>query len=114
MVPGPVKDGGTIAIRVHKSFHGRDAEIRGIRITTADHGGGITPANVFRIFEPFFTTKGERGTGLASGWRSAIPGDRIRIIIRFLPGQEHSAHAARSPRPQPRSAARQEEVRGGY
>lgn len=59
-----VQDGGTIAMRVRKSFDGRDPAIRGIRITTADNGGGIAPENFSRIFEPFFTTKGERGAGL--------------------------------------------------
>ena len=50
---------------------GRRIEIRGqrdenvVRVTVADNGEGIAPANMGRIFQPFFTTKpvGE-GTGL--------------------------------------------------
>src|SRR6185312_3805495 len=59
-----VRDGGTIAMRVHKSFDRRGASIPGIRITMADDGAGIAQANLSRVFEPFFTTKGDRGTGL--------------------------------------------------
>ncbi|MGI4757670.1 MAG: ATP-binding protein [Janthinobacterium lividum] len=35
-----------------------------VRVTVADNGKGMTPAQSVRIFEAFFTTKGELGTGL--------------------------------------------------
>jgi two-component system, chemotaxis family, CheB/CheR fusion protein len=78
-----VPEGGTITIRVHKSFHGKDRTIRGIRLTVADNGGGISRANRARVFEPFFTTKGERGTGLGL-WvaRGIIDGLRGTIALR--------------------------------
>ena len=37
---------------------------RGLRITVADNGSGISPEARLRIFEPFFTTKESTGTGL--------------------------------------------------
>ena len=37
---------------------------RGVRISIADAGSGISSANLQRLFEPFFTTKGNLGTGL--------------------------------------------------
>jgi signal transduction histidine kinase len=37
---------------------------RGITLTLADTGSGMTPDTVTHIFEPFFTTKGNKGTGL--------------------------------------------------
>jgi signal transduction histidine kinase len=36
----------------------------GARVTVADSGTGITPADKQKIFEPFYTTKKETGTGL--------------------------------------------------
>jgi len=35
-----------------------------VRVTVADSGTGIAPADKRKIFEPFFTTKKETGTGL--------------------------------------------------
>jgi signal transduction histidine kinase len=37
---------------------------RGIVLTVADSGGGMSGTVIKRAFEPFFTTKGESGTGL--------------------------------------------------
>jgi signal transduction histidine kinase len=56
--------GGRFVLRASTSSDWRNPAIRGIRITLADTGGGISADNAVRIFEPFFTTKGERGTGL--------------------------------------------------
>ena len=41
-----------------------ECETGRLRISVADTGHGILPADQQRVFEPFFTTKGERGTGL--------------------------------------------------
>jgi signal transduction histidine kinase len=52
---------GRIRIRVSET---RKGSIRGVRISIADDGAGIPPANLGKIFQPFFTTKGNLGTGL--------------------------------------------------
>lgn len=59
-----VPSGGTITVHIHKSSRWGESPTAGVRISIADNGIGISPANVDRIFEPFFTTKGEQGTGL--------------------------------------------------
>ena len=46
--------------------------VRGVRITIADTGHGITPEVRARIFEPFFTTKALNGTGLGLWISSGI------------------------------------------
>ena len=55
---------GTIRIRVADAHKNGNPRISGVRITIADNGGGIAPADLGRIFEPFFTTKENVGTGL--------------------------------------------------
>jgi signal transduction histidine kinase len=37
---------------------------RGVTLTVADTGSGMSTDTISRIFEPFFTTKGNKGTGL--------------------------------------------------
>ncbi|MHB8302882.1 MAG: PAS domain-containing protein, partial [Acidobacteriaceae bacterium] len=89
--------GGKITIRVHRSSHGNkaagrnsaipDLAIRGVRISIADTGVGISAANKVRIFDPFFSTKGEQGIGLglwiAHGIISRLGGTiRMRSSVR--------------------------------
>jgi two-component system CheB/CheR fusion protein len=85
-VPGD----GTIAIHVQKTSHRHPRKIRGVRVTIADNGVGISPFNRARIFEPFFTTKGEQGTGLglwvADGIISRLQGS-IQMRSSVRPGK---------------------------
>jgi PAS domain S-box-containing protein len=58
-----MSDGGRLMVRLHpqRDFHtGR----RGVRLTVADTGEGISPEIESRLFEPFQTTKELTGTGL--------------------------------------------------
>lgn len=55
--------GGRLLIRLHPQSESRSGK-RGIRITVADTGEGISPEIRARLFEPFQTTKELTGTGL--------------------------------------------------
>ena len=54
--------GGTIWVRTANSLMCNGE--RGLRISVADNGKGISPEHSHHIFEPFFTTKDSVGTGL--------------------------------------------------
>ena len=54
---------------------------RGIVLTVADTGMGMSPITLSRIFEPFFTTKGDQGTGLGL-WISREIVDRHRGVLQ--------------------------------
>ena len=53
-----------VKVRVSPSRDWRTSYRRGVRVTIADNGTGISEESAQHIFEPFFTTKEERGTGL--------------------------------------------------
>ena len=55
---------GTLWLRVHPSKNWTNGMERGMRITVADNGSGMTPEVKNRIFVPFFTTKPDVGTGI--------------------------------------------------
>jgi PAS domain S-box-containing protein len=56
-------EGGRIIMSARMGKHFR-SDRRGMRITIADHGAGITNDHRHGLFTPFFTTKEELGTGL--------------------------------------------------
>ena len=58
-----MSNGGRLIVSLHPSRNWRSNQ-RGVRLTLADTGHGISRANLDKAFEPFFTTKGEKGTGL--------------------------------------------------
>ncbi len=47
----------------HKDSHGSNNDMKYIKITIRDSGGGIKPEHINKIFDPYFTTK-KAGTGL--------------------------------------------------
>ncbi len=64
-----MRTGGHLLVRAHDvtdgvETPGSSAPRRGVRITIADTGHGMSPATRARIFEPFYTTKELSGTGL--------------------------------------------------
>lgn len=63
--------GGRLRIRSRAATDCRTG-VRGVRITVADTGHGISPETLRRIYEPFFSTKGEHGTGLGLWITSGI------------------------------------------
>jgi PAS domain S-box-containing protein len=99
---------GKLRIRINpaRSARGR----KGVRVTIADNGPGISQAVRERIFEPFFTTKGAKGTGLglwvtrgliekhAGAIRvrsSTRPGTSGTVFSIFLPMKQKADHARR-------------------
>jgi PAS domain S-box-containing protein len=64
---------------------------RGIRITIADTGHGMTPPVRARIFEPFFTTKDLNGTGLGL-WISAGIVERHQGTLRVRSTADPDRH----------------------
>jgi PAS domain S-box-containing protein len=64
-----MRRGGRLIIRAHDATDHPTGR-KGVRITIADTGHGMSPAVRARIFEPFYTTKELNGTGLGL-WISA-------------------------------------------
>lgn len=80
-----------IVLRTSRSRDWKNSpDTKGVRITLADNGSGISASDLSRIFEPFFTTKGEKGTGLglwvARGIIDRIGGS-IHVRSRTTSGQ---------------------------
>jgi signal transduction histidine kinase len=57
------RESGPITLREREATDWRTGR-KGVRITIADRGHGMSKEIVGRIFEPFFSTKGITGTGL--------------------------------------------------
>ena len=65
--------GGRLLVRSREARHGVTGE-RGLVLTVADTGSGMSEAVRRRIFDPFYTTKGIGGTGLGLWVTSEIVG----------------------------------------
>jgi len=72
--------GGRLLVRSRSATHWNTGK-RGVLVTVADTGPGISQQNLSKIFEPFFSTKGEQGTGLGL-WISKEIIERHRGILR--------------------------------
>jgi signal transduction histidine kinase len=64
-----MRSGGRLIVRAHDATEHKTGK-RGVRVTIADTGHGMSRATMARIFEPFYTTKDLNGTGLGL-WISA-------------------------------------------
>jgi signal transduction histidine kinase len=71
--------GGRLLIRSRKGTDWRTGR-KGIVLTIADTGSGMSPHTLTRIFEPFFTTKGNKGNGLGL-WISREIVERHRGVL---------------------------------
>jgi len=56
--------GTKLVVHVRDSRDWSDLRRRGVRVTIADDGSGMSAETRASLFQPFFTTKGERGTGV--------------------------------------------------
>lgn len=56
--------GDRLIIHIYESVDSSDLSRRGIRVSIADNGGGISRGDQKHLFEPFYSTKGQKGTGL--------------------------------------------------
>lgn len=81
--------GGRLIISVRDATNWSSVE-RGVRVSIADTGCGMSQETRRRIFEPFFTTKGITGTGLGL-WVSAgiLQNHRARICVRSSQDARH-------------------------
>jgi signal transduction histidine kinase len=80
--------GGRIRIRISETTVWRDRS-KGVRLTVADNGSGISPAIRAQIFDPFVTSKQDVGTGLGL-WVTRNIVDKhlgtIRVRTSSVPG----------------------------
>jgi len=84
-----MKDGGRLYVHVSRGREWRNAGRAGVRVSIADTGFGIRPAEMEHLFEPFFTTKKDLGTGLGLWISQGIVqkhGGTIRVRSRVSPG----------------------------
>lgn len=80
-----MRHGGRLIIRTRSASDPANPAIRGVRVSIADNGVGISKEILHRIFEPFVTTKGETGTGLGLWVTAEIVhklGGRVRVRSR--------------------------------
>ncbi len=84
-----MRTGGRLTVRTRNARAWADGA-RGIQITIADSGHGMTSEVAKRIFEPFFTTKGLNGTGLGLWISQGIVmkhNGRLRVRSGTRPGR---------------------------
>jgi PAS domain S-box-containing protein len=77
--------GGRLLLRSRESTEWSTGR-RGVVLTVADSGEGMSKALMKRMFEPFFTTKGDSGTGLGL-WVSKEIVDRHQGALRVRSSQ---------------------------
>ncbi|MGB9121343.1 MAG: ATP-binding protein, partial [Candidatus Angelobacter sp.] len=83
------RNGGKMTLRTREATDWRTGR-KGIRVTVADCGHGMSKETLRRIFEPFFSTKGITGTGLGL-WVTLgiIQKHEGRVKVRSSESPEH-------------------------
>jgi signal transduction histidine kinase len=92
---------GRLALRVRESRDWANLAQKGIRITVADNGPGMSSEAKSHLFEPFFTTKGENGTGLGLWVSRGIVrshGGTISVRSSTAPGRSGTCFSIFLPR----------------
>jgi PAS domain S-box-containing protein len=84
------REGGPITLREREATDWRTGR-KGVRITVADRGHGMSKETVSRIFEPFFSTKGITGTGLGL-WVSLEIIQKHRGVMKVRSNASPSHH----------------------
>lgn len=87
--------GGTMNVRVSRALEWTGLGRRGLRVTFADNGSGITATDLPRITEPFFTTR-TAGTGLGLALVKDAVGKHhgvLRVRSSTKPGRSGSVFA---------------------
>jgi two-component system, chemotaxis family, CheB/CheR fusion protein len=56
--------GTSLYVRVRDTVDWRDQKGKGIKVTIADDGPGMTAETLSHLFQAFYTTKGQKGTGV--------------------------------------------------
>jgi signal transduction histidine kinase len=75
-----LSDNGRLVLAVRPSIDGRNR--KGVSVTVADTGQGISQSTLAKLFQPFVTTKGDAGTGLGL-WVSKGILDKHQSTIRI-------------------------------
>jgi PAS domain S-box-containing protein len=78
--------GGRLSLRTRITTNWTTGE-RGVALTVADNGTGISPAVIGKLFHAFYTTKGTTGTGLGL-WVSKEIIDRHKGTLRLRTTQK--------------------------
>jgi len=82
------RNGGQITVREREATDWRTGR-KGVRVTVADKGHGMTRETLAHIFEPFFSTKGLTGTGLG-----------LWVTLEIVQKHEGTIRARSSPSPE--------------
>ncbi len=84
-----MSSGGRLLVRLHPQHDWRSGT-KGVRLTVADTGEGISPEIKTHLFEPFQTTKEMTGTGLGL-WvsKGIVEKHGGRILTRTRRGEKH-------------------------
>ncbi len=99
--------GGDLKIRLREASCPTNPLLRGIRLTLADNGPGMSPDLKHRIFEAFFTTKSATGTGLGLWIADGIVrkhSGTMRVLSSTRPGASGTAFSIFLPYPSLKSA----------
>lgn len=81
---------GRLLLRTRSGTNWKTGE-KGVVMTIADNGTGMSGATIEKLYEPFFTTKGARGTGLGL-WVAKEIIDRHRGALWVRSSQSRQCH----------------------